>query len=236
MKKIMIALFIVAATFNAMAINYTAKAKLTLTSTSNNKSCTLTIAESEDFGAGLNPGYYAELNTEGKEVWFYVVYNNVKYQQFGSNAATMQGLQLGIKTNASETYTLTASNVVGTPHIMINGVYYTVTAGMSESITLNANSTLPAAGDEDKYSVQPLAPSTPAEPSICFNYNILEVKGHAGETLMIEQDGVAVVNVSSLASDNESFDLNNYQGRLVVTLNGEEYHIDANPVVTPVEP
>ena len=228
MKKIMISLLMVAAALNAMAITYSAKAKLTLTA-SNNKSCTLTIAESDDLSAGLNNGYYAELNTEGKEVWFYVVYNDVMYQQFASNKETMQGLQLGIKTNASETYTLTASNVVGTPHIMINGVDYPITAGMSEAITLTANSSLPAPGDEDKYAIQPLAP---AAPSLCFNYNILEVNGYEGKSLIIKKGEEVIDNVPSLGNK-YSIDLNAYKGRLVLILDGEEYLMDANPDVTP---
>lgn len=234
MKKIMISLLMVAATLNAMAVTYTGKAKLTLTS-SDNKSCAMTIAQSEDFSDGLNDGYYAELNEEGKDVQLYVSYGGKKYQQFASNAATMQDLQLGIKTNASTAYTLTASNVSGTEalKIKINGVTYTIAAGMSESITLPASSTLPAAGDEANYKIQPSAPA-PVVPSICFNYNILEVKGYAGKNLKVEKAGVAIVADHALASDDEQFDLSAEQGRLVVTLDGQEYQIDANPAVTAV--
>ena len=85
---------------SAFAIDYSGKAKLTLTS-SDNKSCALTIAESADLSDGLNNGYYAELNEEGKAVQFYVSFGGKKYQSFASSAATMQDLQLGVKTNAS---------------------------------------------------------------------------------------------------------------------------------------
>lgn len=192
MKKIMISLLLVAATMSAMAVTYTGKAKLTLTS-SDSKSCTLTIGESGDLGAGLNPGYYAELNTEGKEVWFFVEYGGVKYQQFASNAATMEDLQLGIKTNASTSYTLTAASVVGTLKIRINGVEYNITEGMSEVITLPASSTLPAVGDEANYKVQPTAP---AEFQICFRDNELQITAnpYAENVVVKDENGTKVVN------------------------------------------
>lgn len=170
MKKIMISLLMAAATLNAMAaISYTGVARLTLTS-ADNKSCSLVIGESEGLNAGLNNGYYAELNTEGKDVQMYVTYGSKNYDQFASNAATMQNLQLGIKTNASTTYTLTASSVSGSLKVKINGVIYNVTADLNEEITLPANSTLPATGDENKYLVQPYdAPAPQYETSLTTN-------------------------------------------------------------------
>jgi len=227
MKKIFISLLMVAASLNAMAA-MTGMAKLTLTS-SDNKSCDMIIAESEDFSDGLNPGYYAELNEEGKDVQLYVSYGGKKYQQFASNAATMADLQLGIKTNASTAYTLTASNVTGSLKIRINGVEYTITEGMSEAIVLPASSVLPAAGDEDKYRIQP---SAPAAPSICFNYNVLEINGHEGEALIVKKGAEEIANVPALPAA-YSLDLSAQSGRLVVTLNGQDYQIDANPAVTP---
>ena len=230
MKKIFISLLMVAATMSAFAIDYSGKAKLTLTS-SDNKSCALTIAESADLSDGLNNGYYAELNEEGKAVQFYVSFGGKKYQSFASSAATMQDLQLGVKTNASTTYTLTASNVTGSLKIKFAGVEYTIDAAgvVFSDLALAANSVLPAAGDEANYVVNP---SAPAVPSICFNYNHLIVTGYAGSTLKVEKAGVAVVAEQTLASDNEDFDLSAESGRLVVTLNGVEYQIDANPAVT----
>ncbi len=213
---------------NAMAITYTGKAKLTLTS-ADNKSCNMTIGESEDLSAGLNNGYYAELNEEGKDVQLYAEFGGKKYQIFVSNAATMADLQLGIKTNASTAYTLTASNVTGAMKIRINGVEYTITEGMSGAIVLPASSVLPAAGDEDKYKIQP---SSPIAPSICFNYNVLEINGHEGEALIVKKGDVEIANVAALPAA-YSLDLSAQSGRLVVTLNGQDYQIDANPAVTP---
>ena len=233
MKKIMISLLMAAATVNAFAVTYTSKAKLTLKS-SDNKSCAMTIAESEDFSDGLNNGYYAELNEEGKDVQLYVSYGGKKYQQFASNAATMADLQLGIKTNASTSYTLTASNVSGSKafKLKINGVEYSIDGNgpVFSDVTLPASSTLPAAGDEAKYKVNPAAP---AAPSLCFSNNILEINGHEGETLKVMQGTTEIVAETTLGAT-YSKDLSNQTGRLVVTLNGTEYQIDANPAVTVV--
>lgn len=225
MKKLFISLLMVAATVNAMAITYTGKAKLTLKS-ADNKSCALTIAESADLAAGLNNGYYAELNTEGKQVQFYVTYGGKNYQQFASNAETMADLQLGIVTNASTSYTLTASNVEGSLKIKIAGVEYTIDADgtVFSDVTLPANSTLPAAGDEVNYRVNPTAES------FCFNYNVLTINAHEGESLVVKQGTTEIANVAALPAT-YSLNLSTYNGRIVVTLNGVDYQIDANPAV-----
>ena len=240
MKKIMISLLMVAATVNAMAA-YTGMAKLTLTS-SDNKSCDLIIAESEDFSDGLNPGYYAELNEEGKEVQLYVEYGGKKYQQFASNAATMADLQLGIKTNASTSYTLTASNVSGSAplKIRIAGVEYSISAGMSEAIVLPASSVLPAAGDEADYKVQP----APLAKGICFNYEKLElVKYNGAKVEVYAKDAVAPAVTANVPSDAKfAIDLSaQASGRYSVKIDldgdnaaDEEYQIDVKPAVTVV--
>lgn len=239
MKKIMISLLMVAATVNAFAITYTSKAKLTLKS-SDNKSCTITIAESEDLSDGLNNGYYALLNEEGYDVQLYVEYGGKKYQQFASNAATMADLQLGIKTNASTSYTLTASNVSGTTpfKVKINGVEYTVNAGMSEVITLPASSTLPAAGDAANYVVNPSAPLVQA---ICFNYNKLQLTKYDGATVEVFADGAATAALTQVVSGDAQFDIDLStlaSGKYKVVVSGiatpEEYIIDVKPAVTVV--
>jgi hypothetical protein len=145
------------------------------------------------------------LNEEGKEVQFYVSYGGKKYQSFSSNAATMQNLQLGIKTNASTSYTLTASNVSGSFKVKINGVEYTITEGMSENITLAASSTLPAVGDEANYVVNP---SAPAEPGICFNYEKLQITGYDGAQVeLLNYADKSSVFVESVSGDNVEIDL-----------------------------
>ena len=241
MKKIMIALLMVAASLNAMAVTYTGKAKLTLTS-SDNKSCALTIAESADLSDGLNNGYYAELNEEGKEVWFYVSFGGKKYQQFASSPATMQDLQLGVKTNASATYSLTASNVTGELKIKFAGVEYTINAAgpVFSDVALAANSTLPAAGDEANYVVNP---SAPLVQGICFNYNILTLTMYNGATVEVYPYGNTAAAVTANVPSDMPFDVDlNAQAsgkyKVVVTIPGvvdpEEYIIDVKPAVTAV--
>ena len=241
MKKIMISLLMVAASINAFAVTYTGKAKLTLTS-SDNKSCALTIAESADLSDGLNNGYYAELNEEGKDVQLYVSFGGKKYQIFASNAATMQDLQLGVKTNASTTYTLTASNVSGSLKIKFAGVEYTIDAAgvVFSDLALAANSVLPAAGDEANYVVNP---SAPLVQGICFNYNILTLTMYNGANVDVYPYGTTTAAVSATVAGDAPFDVDlNTQAsgkyKVVVTIPGaavpEEYIIDVKPAVTAV--
>lgn len=201
----------VAASLNAMAITYSGKATLTLTS-SDDKSCWMIIGESDELAAGLNDLYYAELNTDGKEVWLFVEYNGVKYQQFASNKATMKNLQLGIHTNASTTYTLTAEKVTGSLKVRINGVEYDITEGMSETITLPASSTLPAAGEEWKYKVQP----TKVQLNVCFTDNVLIINENPySENIVIKNASGTIVltkghSVASIDFDAEGLAAGRY--------------------------
>lgn len=236
MKKIFISLLMAAVTLNAMAADMSI-AELTLTS-EDHKSSTLIIAQSEDLNAGLNNGYYAELNEEGKEVQLYVTYGGKKYEQFASNAATMQDLQLGIKTNASTSYTLSASNVSGALKVKINGVEYTITDGMSEVITLAANSILPAAGDEANYVVNP---SAPLVQGICFNYNKLQLTKYDGATVEVFADGAATATRTENVVGDATYEIdlsNETAGKYKVVVSGiatpEEYIIDVKPAVTVV--
>ena len=241
MKKIMISLLMVAASLNAFAITYTGKAKLTLTS-SDNKSCTMTIGESADLSDGLNNGYYAELNEEGKDVQLYVNFGGKKYQIFASSAATMQDLPLGVKTNASTTYTLTASNVTGELRIKFAGVEYTINAAgtVFSDVALAASSVLPAAGDEANYVVNP---SAPLVQGICFNYNKLQLTKYDGAIVEVFADGAATATRTENVVGDATYeiDLSNETAgkyKVVVTIPGvvdpEEYIIDVKPAVTVV--
>jgi hypothetical protein len=239
MKKIFISLLMVAASLNVMAVTFTSKAKLTLKS-SDNKSCTLGIGESEDLSDGLNNGYYAELNEEGKEVQFYVSFGGKKYQSFSSNAATMQDLQLGVKTNASTTYTLTASNVSGSLKIKFAGVEYTIDANgtVFSDVALAASSVLPAAGDEANYVVNP---SAPLVQGICFNYNKLQLTKYDGATVEVFADGAATAALTQVVAGDAQFDIDLStlaSGKYKVVVSGiatpEEYIIDVKPAVTVV--
>ena len=71
-----------------------------------------------------------------------------------------------------------------------------------------------------------------------YNYNVLDVIGYAGKTLKVEkEDGTPVVAEHALASDAEHFNLAQpSRTRLVVTLDGKAYQIDASVVPDPVVP
>ena len=223
MKKLFISLLALAATVNAMAISYAGKATITLTS-ANNESSSIIVAESDELVDGLNNGYYAVINMENREVALFAIYEGSNYQQFATKS--LEDIALGVKTSAATDYTLTVSNVSGTKtlKLKIGSEVIELTDGLSKALTLTPNQAALAFGT--------LEPSAPAGPSICFNYNHLIVTGYAGSTLKVEKAGVAVVAEQTLASDNEDFDLSAENGRLVVTLDGVEYQIDANPAVT----
>jgi hypothetical protein len=61
----------------------------------------------------------------------------------------------------------------------------------------------------------------------------LEINAHTGEALIVKKGADVIASEASLPAV-YSLDLSAYTGRLVVTLNGTDYQIDANPAVTPV--
>ncbi len=223
MKKFVFSLLTLAATMNVMAVTYSAKATLLLESQSSFESCQIILGQSNELSDGLNNGEYAEINMDGRSVAFYVEYDGVKYQHFASSPATMKNLVLGAMTDDATSYTLTISNVSGAESLKlkIGDEEFDVVAG-SRTITLAPNQT--AAIGFVNYE--------PAAPSICFNYNVLEINGHAGEALIVKKGDVEIANVPALPAA-YSLDLSAQSGRLVVTLNGQDYQIDANPAVTP---
>ena len=112
----MISLLMVAATLNAMAVTYSGKVKVRLTS-SDSKYCEAVVATSNEFTDGLNNSYYAPFNDENKDVHLYVDYEGTRYAHFGSSAATMQNMPLIMKANSATSYSFTFSAIVGTIRI-----------------------------------------------------------------------------------------------------------------------
>ena len=111
---------------------------------------------------------------------------------------------------------------------------------MSEVITLPASSTLPAAGDEANYKVNPAAPLVQG---ICFNYNILTLTMYAGATVEVYPYGTTAAAVTANVPSDMPFDVDlNAQAsgkyKVAVTIPGvvdpEEYIIDVKPAVTAV--
>ena len=222
MKKIVLMLLGVAATINVMAVNYTAKAKVTL-ETESGFSCDLMLSEAAEYGALTG----SVMNMEGRQVALYVLNGTTKLQI--AKAADLDGVKLGLLANAATSYTLTVSSVAGSETLYIqdaDSVSYALTEGAVYNFTAAANAT-----DEARFVLKKAA--LPAGPSICFNYNVLEINGHAGEALVVKQGTTEIANEASLPAAYQ-LDLSAYTGRLVVTLNGQDYQIDANPAVTVV--
>ena len=115
--------------------------------------------------------------------------------------------------------------VTGTETEITNGGSYafTIAAATDPSYVEGTYSTI---ADRFVINIQ-------VEPSLCFNYNVLEINGHKGESLVVKKGETEIVNVDALPLL-YSKDLSDQSGRLVVTLNGQDYQIDANPAVTPV--
>ena len=211
----------VAATINVMAVDYTAKAKVTLQAESG-YTCELTLRQADEYGA-LNG---AEMNMEDRKIAFYALNGTTKLQT--AKAADLSELKLGFIGDASTNYTLTVSEVAGSETLYIqdgSDASYALTEGAVYNFTAAAN-----ASDEARFVIKKAA--LPAGPSICFNYNVLEINGHEGESLVIKDAaGAEIENVAALPAA-YSKDLSDKSGRLVVTLNGQDYQIDANPAVT----
>ena len=147
-------------------------------------------------------------------------------------AANLDGMYLGFTTNQlDQNYTLTFIDFSGRELTLLDRV-------TNEVVTINASTPAYAFSVEaaqvgrvainDRFVIG----GTPVV-SFCFNYNVLEVMGHAGESLVVKQGDTEIANVPALGGA-YTLDLSDKSGRLVVTLNGTDYQIDANPAVTPV--
>ena len=167
MKKLFISLLAIAATVNVMAITYRGYAEITLESTDSYESCKAIIAESDELNDGLNPGYYAEINMDGREVALYVPYLGVNYQHLAMY--DMSGLFFGIKADGSTNYRLKFSNVEGSLTI------FDMTAGQ----VINVNSTTPnyvftASATED-LSQRFRIGAVPTAYQICYQNGVFKI-------------------------------------------------------------
>ena len=199
MKKMFLSLLAIAATMSAMAIDYTAKATLTLTAPSG-KTSKLTIAESAELADGLNNGYYAELNTEGRDAALYVEYDGVKYMTFAAKSLDEMVLGTWFSDGAStEDYTLTVSNVVGTETLKVK-------IG-DEVIELTAGThTLSRAALQAGGQVNPAA----LVKGICHQNGRLEFTDYAGATVKVvayDDETNVVVPATTIASAAQNIEL-----------------------------
>ena len=236
MKKIVLMLLGVAATINVMAVDYTAKAKVTL-ETESGFSCDLMLSEAAEYGALTG----SVMNMEGRQVALYVLNGTTKLQI--AKAADLDGVKLGLLANAATSYTLTVSAVAGTETLYIqdaDSVSYALTEGAVYHFTAAANAT-----DEARFVLKKAA--LPAGPSICFNYEKLQITGYAGAQLeVLNYADKASVFTETVAGDNVEIDLEakgltaNTQYFVKLTPAGAtaalEYVIKFKPAVTVVVP
>ena len=230
MKKIVLMLLGVAATINVMAVDYTAKAKVTL-ETESGFSCDLMLSEAAEYGALTG----SVMNMEGRQVALYVLNGTTKLQI--AKAADLDGVKLGLLANAATSYTLTVSAVAGTETLYIwdaDSASYALTEGAVYHFTAAAN-----ASDEARFVVKKVA--MPTVKQICFNYNILTLTKYNGAHVDVFADGAAAAAVSADVVGDLAFDVDlNAQAsgkyKVVVTIPGvadpEEYIIDVKPAVT----
>jgi len=230
MKKIVLMLLGVAATINVMAVTYTAKAKVTISSTSGYE-CELTLRQADTYGALSG----TEMYMSGMEVALYALNGTTPLQI--AKASDLTDVKLGLKTDATTSYTITVSAVEGTETLYIwdaDSASYALTAGASYTFAAAANAT-----DEARFVIKK-AP-LPTAQGICFNYNILTLTKYAGATVEVFADGAATAAVTANVPSDLPFDVDlNAQasGKYKVVVSGiatpEEYIIDVKPAVTVV--
>ena len=232
MKKIVMMLLGVAATINVMAVDYTAKAIVTLESESG-YNCKLTLRQAAEYGA-LNG---LEMNMEGRFVALYALNGTTKLQT--AQAADMENVKLGLLADASTSYTITVSSVAGAETLYLwdaDSASYALTEGAVYHFAAAANAT-----DEARFVIKK-AP-LPTVQGICFNYNILTLTKYNGAHVDVFADGAAAAAVSADVPNDLPFDVdlsNEAAGKykVVVTIPGvvnpEEYIIDVKPAVTVV--
>jgi len=182
MKKIMTVLLLVAATMNVMAVEFTAGAKVRLTSTTSGQTCDLTLAQSDEYGA-LDG---AEMNMEGRKVAFYGLNGTTKLQIVQGKDLT--NVKIGLLTDASTEYTLTVLSVLGTKTLKLRdaetGLVHELKTGSPITFSATANSTI-----DNRFILNYVAAD---ELDVCFIDNKLEIKAnpYEGQDIVIkDKDG-----------------------------------------------
>lgn len=221
----------VAATINVMAVEFTSKAKITLESVSG-YTCNLMLSSSATDGA-LDGSV---MNMEDRKVALYALNGTTKLQI--AKATDLEGVELGLLSDASTSYTITVSQVAGTETLYIwdaDSASYALTEGASYTFAAAANET-----DEDRFVIKK-AP-LPTAQGICFNYNKLQLTKYDGATVEVFADGAATATRTENVVGDAMYeiDLSNETAgkyKVVVTVPGatpEEYIIDVKPAVTVV--
>lgn len=174
MKKVFFSLLAIAATMNVMATTYTSKAKLTLT-TAGGDVCYITVASSTE------KDIHTEMNMDNRDIAIYVIKDAKPYQTFCE--AALEEVALGLKTNAETSYTLTATEVVGTMTIkLLDGTIFEVAEGASTTFAAEANQT-----EITGMVINPHA--VPTEFKVCHQYGKIIVDNPTTEPMDVVLDG-----------------------------------------------
>ena len=132
------------------APNYTAKAKITITS-ANADAKTITLRQAATFSDGYDDGYDAE--GLGSDLYV-IASNNSHWQQWATN--NLDGAIIGFKSGIDETYTITVSNVAGSETLYLwdwDFKSYALTEGASYTFDAEANATI-----ENRFSIHKVVP------------------------------------------------------------------------------
>lgn len=152
MKKLIISLLAMAATLNAMALDCTAVAKMKLTSNSGEICDNIYVGETADPNASF---YCATMNMTGRKIALYTIADTKQYQKYYT--ADVEGVALGLLTNAETNYTVTFSNVIGNLYLFdaVANKYVAIVNGGSYAFIAEANQTI-----ADRFSIVKNIPVT----------------------------------------------------------------------------
>ncbi len=197
--------------------------------------CELTLRQAAEYGA-LNG---ADMNMEGRKVALYALNGTTPLEI--AKAADLTDVKLGLKADASTSYTITVSEVEGAETLYIwdaDSASYALTEGASYTFAAAANAT-----DEARFVIKK-AP-LPTVKGICYTYNTLHLTKYDGAKVEVFAKGATTAVVTETVTGDLEFDVDlNAQAsgmyKVVVTVPGatepEEYIIDVKPAVTPANP
>ncbi len=194
----MIALLVLAASMNAFAVTYTAKATVTLTSANSNV-CVLTLGQSDALGVGVTPAC-SEMNMEGRLVAFYALNGTTKYQIFMNKS--LGNLPLGLMTDGSASYTISVSGVLGTETLVLKDNETGDLVNLTEGATYNFTAT---SSTDSRFQLY-VAPPTP---EICHRYGKLQVSGSNGQNVVVKNmdDSATSIGTVAITADYQEIDL-----------------------------
>ena len=189
MKKIFFALLAIAATMNVMA-TVTKQAKLTLTAGAA-KGDVYVFETDEDV-----TDYNAIMNMTGRYIAIYVMNNNKRYEAFAT--PNLSEIELGFKSNAETSYTITATDVIGTMTIKLpDGQNFVISEeGASATFTMAANvedGIIPAGQTEPNPARgKAIGRAIPTEFKVCHQYGKIIVDNPETTALDVLLDDVSL--------------------------------------------